>query len=155
MLVQQALGHLAHDTGPAGRDLAMEKVDDTLAAADQDGVAVGQVREARAALENNQPERARVLLQGSITEALAALPPATGEETGTTVVDHPATGRNGPLGRDWAGLVLSMLLVVGGLALARYFRPVDSIRVLRRGLAPGEPGSPIDLRGPVATKDAR
>jgi len=39
-LVQQALGHLAHDASAAGIDLAMEKVDDALATRDQEGVSV-------------------------------------------------------------------------------------------------------------------
>lgn len=62
LLVQQALGHLAHDTSHEGIDLAMEKVDDALAAADQDGVAVAEVEQAKQALAAGQVAQARTLL---------------------------------------------------------------------------------------------
>ena len=44
LLVQQALGHLAHDTSHEGMALAMEKVEDALATEDQDGVDVADSR---------------------------------------------------------------------------------------------------------------
>ena len=47
VLIQQALGHLAHDGGHVGMDAAMEKVDDALAAMDHDGVDVAEVEQAK------------------------------------------------------------------------------------------------------------
>jgi hypothetical protein len=155
LLVQQALGHLAHDTSAVGITLALAKVDDALAAVDQEGVAVDQVRQARSALENAQPEQARSLLQSSIAKALAQLQPATGEMTGTKVIDQAAPGRSGSLSHSWGALVLSALLLVSGLVLARLFRPVDSVRALRRRLAPTGPTPPRHLLQPIRTKDAR
>ena len=40
LLVQQALGHLAHDTSSEGIEIAMEKTDDALGTNDQEGVDV-------------------------------------------------------------------------------------------------------------------
>lgn len=132
LLVQQALGHLAHDTSHTGIELALEKVDDALATKDQDGVAVAEVEKARLALEAGHPVQARVLLQDSIKEALRMLPPATGNGTGTTVVAPALPGRTALSGQDWGFLVVSVALLVVGLALAFRFRPHDSVRQLRR-----------------------
>ena len=135
LLVQQALGHLAHDTGPTGIDLAMEKVDDALAAEDQDGMSVTDVEQAMTALEAGDADRARALLEGSIEQALSDLPPATGEQTGTRTVPSELPGRAGSLGgEDWGLLIASTLLMLLGLWLAARFRPADSTRVLRSRL---------------------
>ncbi len=116
LLVQQALGHLAHDTTHTGIDLAMEKVDDALAAKDQDGVAVAEVKQAKAALEAMRVEQARTLLQDSIKVALRELPAATGNETGTTAVVPELPGRDGLTGLDWLllGARSSLWLLVCG-----------------------------------------
>lgn len=132
VLVQQALGHLAHDTSATGIQLALEKVDAALAVEDQEGVAVAEVKQAKSALEAGQPGRARALLQHSITEALSMLGPATGEETGTTVVVPALPGRYGLTGRDWGFLAASMVLLLAGVWMAYRFRPGDSIGELRR-----------------------
>lgn len=100
-LVQQALGHLAHDTSKEGVSLAMEKIDDALATKDQQGVDVDGLKQAQAALEAGQVDEGRALLQKSITEAVGTLKPATGEETGTTLVLSPLQGRASLTGRDW------------------------------------------------------
>jgi hypothetical protein len=131
-LVQQALGHLAHDTGRLGIELAIEKVDDALATADQAGVDVAEVEQARAALDAGEIERGRALLQRSISDAISQLPPATGEETGTSVVLTPLPGRGALAAVDWATLATSTLLVLGGVALAARFRPHESVRALQR-----------------------
>lgn len=136
ILVQQALGHLAHDTSMTGIDLAMEKVDDALAAEDQDGVAVAQVEQAKQALDAGQVGQARTLLQSSIKQALSELAPAMGEETGTTVVVPALPGRNALTGRDWGFLTASLIFLLAGLGLAFRFRPSDNIRELRRRLGP-------------------
>ena len=135
LLVQQALGHLAHDTTHVGVDLAMEKVDDALAAKDHDGVAIDQVERAKMLLEQHRPEQARVLLLSSITVALQDLPPATGEQTGTREVSHPLAGRVGSVGHSWGWLVVSILALGAGIILAARFRPRDNLGALRRELA--------------------
>ena len=140
LLVQQALGHLAHDTSHEGMDLAMEKVDDALAAKDQDGVSVQEVTQAKAALEAGQVVKARTLLQDSIKDALSELPPATGIETGTTIVSPEQPGRDGLTGQDWLFLIGSAVLVAVGAILAYRFRPRDSVATLRRQL--GDPSRP-------------
>ena len=134
LLVQQALGHLAHDTSHTGIDLAMEKVGDALAAEDHDGVAIPQVTQAKAALEAGQVESARSLLQDSIKVALSELPPAVGNETGTKLI-APRTAR--PRGPDGFGLATARGLRRPGCGRAGdafVFRPRDSVGVLRRRL---------------------
>jgi len=136
LLVQQALGHLAHDTSSVGIDLAMEKVDDALSTEDQEGMDVAGVEAGMRALEAGQVEQARALLQDSIQDALADQPPATGYDTGTTAVVSAMPGRGGLNGEDLGWLVGSFLLVGLGLVLAYRFRPRDSVRDLRGRLNP-------------------
>lgn len=142
VLVQQALGHLYHDVGPVGTADALMKVDELLAAEDQHGVAVDEVRRAKTALEAGSIAQARTLLQGSIAEAVAALKPATGIETGTTVVLGALPPRGPFTGWDWAFLLLSALAVLVGVLLAVLFRPHDSLRELRQALSPPQAASP-------------
>lgn len=139
LLVQQSLAYLAQDRGPNKVDLAMEKVDDALAAPDQVGVTVPEVMKARKALESRDIALARDLLQDSINSALKKLPPATGNETGTTVVAPDLPGRLSLTGTDWFLLVVSGVLVTVGLGLSYRFRPADSLPTLRRAL--GTPGA--------------
>jgi hypothetical protein len=141
LLVQQALAHLAHDTTHVGMELAMEKVDDALAVEDQEGVAVDEVERAKQALEVNQVDRARSLLQRSIEGALSELPPAVGEQTGTTVVAPALEGRGDLTGRDWLFLALSTVVLLAGVALAYRFRPADTVADLRRRLLAGGPNA--------------
>jgi len=133
-LVQQALGHLAHDTSPLGIGLAMEKVDDALATTDQAGVDVAEVEQAQAALDAGDVETGRTLLQQSIAEAVSHLAPATGDETGTSVVLTPLPGRGALTAVDRTVLAASALLLLAGIALAARYRPRDSVRVLQRRL---------------------
>ena len=136
VMVQQALGHLFHDSGPVGTADALMKIDEALAAADQEGVSVAEVRQAKTALEAGKTAEARVLLQGSITEAVAALKPAIGEETGTRVMLGPLPPRGTLSGTDWAFLVLSLLVALVGAVLAILFRPRQDVRELRHSLSP-------------------
>lgn len=138
-LVQQALGHLAHDSSDEGAMLAMEKIDDVLAAEDQDGVDVAQVDQARAALMTGDVPAGQALLQSSITEALAELTPAVGEETGTTVVLEELPGRADLSENDFLFLAVSVLLLVVGALMAWRFRPADTVRELRTTLADASP----------------
>ena len=157
VLVQQALAHLVHDSGPGGVELAMEKVDDTLRTEHQEGVDVAGVRAGMEALGAGRVAQARALLEDSITEALAQRPPATGYETGTGVVSPPLPGR-GPLsGGDWA--VLLVAAAVGGLGvwLSVRFRPHDSVGALRLLLGPksATPSEPHRATRARARRSAR
>jgi len=133
LLVQQALGHLVHDPGNIGP--ALEKIDAALAAPDQDGVSVAELEQAKAALQTGNSTQGRVLLQESISVALSTLRPATGEETGTTVLLDPLPPRSGLTGADWGILTVSMLAVLTGLVLAYMFRPAENVHELRLLLA--------------------
>lgn len=136
VLVLQALGHLAHDATMNGMEPVMEKIDDALKTKDQQGVAVAELEQAKAALEAGQVEQGRALLQKSITEAISQLKPAIGEETGTTVVPRPLPGRGSLAGGEWGFLVVSVLLLLLGVGLAWRFRPQDNVHELRRRLDP-------------------
>lgn len=132
LLVQQALGHLAHDTSHEGMTLAMEKIEDALATEDQEGVDVATLEQAKTALEAEQIDPARTLLQASITQALSGLPPATGEETGTTVIEPALDTRDGMSRSDWSLIAFSLLALLAGVLLAFRFRPADTVGELRR-----------------------
>lgn len=143
LLVQQALGHLAHDTNAEGVALAMEKVDDALKTADQEGVDVKELQRARATLESGDAAQGKTQLTQAISEALSQLPPATGEETGTTTVPSALPGRGALSGRDWMFLAVSVLLLGLGGGLAWRFRPRDNLRHLRAQLgARSAPATP-------------
>lgn len=134
VIVQQALSYLVNDPSPAGTAKALEKVDAVLTAEDQDGVAVADVQQAKTALTAGDTTTARTLLQGSIEEAVAALKPAVGEETGTTIMVAPYVSQ-GPLSvTGWVFLVLSVLLAIGGTVMAVRYRPRESMRDLRRDI---------------------
>ena len=131
LLVQQALGHLAHDTSMSGIDLAMEKVGDALETDDQEGVDVAELEQGRAVLETGDIGQARMLLQGSIEQATAALHPATSMQTGTHEVALELPGRPELRPQDWVLLAASALTLVLGAWLAFLSRPPDTIRALR------------------------
>jgi len=135
LLVQQALGHLEHETNHEGIALAMEKVDDALAAEDQEGVDVAVLEQAMQALDVGQVDNAKALLQNSIEEAVSDLMPATGQETGTTVILPALPGRGDLSGRDWSFLGTSVLCLLLGALLAYRFRPADTVGELRSRLA--------------------
>jgi hypothetical protein len=134
VFVQQALGHLAHDTSTTGIADAEASVGDALSATDQEGVDVAMVTQAQAQLAGGQVVVAQQSLQQSITAAVTALTPATGEETGTTVVGEPMPGRDSLTGTDWTFGAVSLLLLVAGVGLAAFFRPAQNLAQLRRGL---------------------
>ena len=136
LLVQQALGHLAHNPTSAGIMLAMEKIDDALKTKDQAGVNVIQLQQARASLEAGQIKQGQALLQLSISQAMNHVKPASGEQTGTMIVLNPLPGRSGFTGGDWGFLILSILLLLLGAALAWRFRPPENVRALRQRFDP-------------------
>jgi len=147
VLIQQALAHLAHDTGHTGMSAAIAAVDDALAATDQQGVDIAQVKQAKTALQADQVTSARELLQQSITGAVNQLGPATGEQTGTKLVLTPLRGRGDLTGQDWGFGSAALLLALAGIALALRFRPADNLTQLRRRLGarapvPASPASP-------------
>ena len=153
ILVQQALGHLAHDKTSNGMDSAMEKIGDVLKTKDQAGVNIAEVQQAKTALEAGQAVQAQALLQHSITEAVSKLMPATGEETGTKVVLDGLPGRGALGGAGWALLAASLLFLVLGGGLAYRFKPADTVGQLRERL--GNPTHPQVAVQPVApSKDA-
>lgn len=133
VLIQQALGYLGHD-GAAGIEPAMEKVDDALSAPDQEGVDRSLLEQGRAALEARDVAGAENTLQTSITAAVSHLMPATGVETGTTIIAPDLPGRRALTGQDWVFLAVSVALVVLGVALAALFRPEEPLRVIRAHL---------------------
>ena len=133
VLVQQALGHLAHE-GALASDAAMEKVDDALATTDQEGVDVALVQQAEDALKAGDVSKAQDLLQRSIAVAVSSLKPAVGEHTGTSTVLSDLPGR-GPLTTlDWGLLGISALIAAVGAGLAVRLRPPDTLRALRTRL---------------------
>jgi len=134
VLVQQALGHLAHDKTASGMDAAMEKIGDVEKTKDQAGVNIAEVEQAKAAMEAGKAVEAQTLLQHSITEAVSKLMPAVGEETGTKVVADPLPGRGSLGGTGWAFLAASLLLLVLGGGLAYRFKPADTVGELRERL---------------------
>lgn len=159
-IVQQAVGYLANDASAGGTAKALMKVDEALAVPDHEGVAIPQVQLAKTALEAGKVADGRKLLQASITTALASLKPATGEETGTSIVTDPWLGRAQLSGGDWALLTLSLLIGIAGLALAVVLRPRDSLRGLLEGLSPrasaqGTPRSPRSPRLPRLPRSPR
>lgn len=144
LLVQQALAYLAQDSGPEGTEMAMEKVGDALETEDQDGVDVTGLRLGQEALEAGNSGEAHALLQESIGEALAELPPATGTETGTRLVPSPLPGR-GPLdAADALALALCIAVAGVGVWLSVRFRPPEGLDALRRlmGAEPAPQGHP-------------
>lgn len=136
VIVQQALSYLVNDTGPDAAAQALMKVDEALAAEDQEGVDVDQVRQAKSALEAGQFDEGRTLLQGSIAAALSVLGPATAEETGTSVVLGPLQPRAVLTGWDIGFLILSLVMAFTGIALAILFRPRQTLRDLRHVVRP-------------------
>lgn len=134
VMVQQALGHLAHDPGPKGVAAAEAKIQEALSATDQEGVDVALVRKAQAALTAGQMEVAQQTLQKSIADAVAQLKPASGEQTGTTVVGEPLPGRGSLTGAAWTLGGVSLLLLLAGVGLALWFRPAENLAQLRRRL---------------------
>lgn len=157
VFVQQALGHLAHDQGPTGVAAAKAKIQETLSAKDQEGVNVALVRQAQTSLAAGRTAAAQQSLQKSIADAVSALKPAKGEETGTTIVGEPLPGRGSLTGADWMLAVVSLLLLGAGVGFALRFRPAENLAQLRRRLTatpatgavptPGPPPSPGTSQG--------
>ena len=141
LLVQQALGHLAHDSSAEGIEVAMEKVVDAMETDNQEGVDVPTLERGMAALETGDVKGSRRLLQESITEAMHNQQPATGMQSGTTIVRPELPGRSGVTAEAWAFLAAALIAVLLGAWLTFRFRPRDSIRGLRTRLAGSDDSS--------------
>lgn len=147
-MVQQAISFLANEPDAKGTSEALVRVDDALNAEDQDGVDIPVLEQAKAALNAGNADGARPLLQSSIKAAVASLKPATGDETGTTIVVPPLR-RNGSLsGSDWVLLILSLFVAVGGAVFSYRLRPPENLGALGndiravRALIPNQSSTP-------------
>jgi hypothetical protein len=134
VMVQQAIAYLVNEPGPKGTAEALVRVDNALAAKDQDGVDVPTVAKAQAQLKAGNADAARPLLQDSISAAIAALKPAVGDETGTTTVVSPLQGNGALTGMDSVLLILSVVVALGGAGLAYLFHPRENLAALGRDI---------------------
>jgi hypothetical protein len=134
VMVQQAISYLVNQPGPKGTAEALVRVDNALAAKDQDGVNVAALQLAKADLTAGNTDAARALLQNSISEAVAALKPATGEQTGTKIVVPPFQGTASLSGMDWVLLILSGLAALGGAVLVYLLRPKENLDAIGRNI---------------------
>lgn len=148
LLVQQALGHVAHDTSMGGIDAAMEKVQDALDTKDQEGVDVSELEQGMSALQAGDVDQARRPLQDSIATAPEALASRFGQpdcdahrragaprsvRMAHPGLDLPARAVRRPADRSW---------------LAYLFRPQDKLRNLRSMLGgSGTAASPAASQG--------
>jgi hypothetical protein len=135
VIVQQALSYLVIEPDTMGASKALPKIEELLAAEDQDGVDVSKVNEAKVALTSGDVAAGRALLQDSITEAVTALKPAVGEETGTTTVVGPYPPQGALTLFDWVILALSVIVLAAGFALAAALRPRESLRELSHDIS--------------------
>ena len=133
-MVQQAISYLVNQPEPKGTAEALVRVDNALAAKDQDGVNVAILQQAKADLTAGNTDAARPLLQNSISEAVAALKPATGEQTGTKTVVPPFQGDGSLSGMDWVLLILSGLAALGGAVLVYLLRPKENLDAIGRNI---------------------
>jgi hypothetical protein len=137
VLVLQAIGFITNK--PGDMDDVNDKVNDALEAPDKEGVDIAQVQAAKDALDKGDMDQARSLLQKSLT-AGAPMTGAKGEETGTTTVHDSLNTRGHLAGGDWVLLVISVLVLALGGWLSLRFQPADTVRALRRRLAPPPTG---------------
>lgn len=128
VLVLDALTYLANK--PANyMDEVTDKVGDALEAPDTAGVNLTKVQAAERALKSNDMMRARSLLQASLNPMTG---PVTGEDPGTTTMPDPLSVHTG---WNHSGALIGALsaaaAVLGGLVLARRWRPSMPLRALR------------------------
>ncbi|MFF4550737.1 hypothetical protein [Streptomyces sp. NPDC001435] len=137
VLVEQAVALIAND---AYEDQVAERVDDALMAPHKEGVDLTKVRKAQDLIE--QPGygaavsgQVKGLLLDSLGGKLPSAPksgrPATGDETGTSVVlDEFRPARGISDGGDAVLLGLGAAAIGGGLWLSRRLRPPHTLREL-------------------------
>lgn len=136
--VQQALSYLVNDHSSMGNSDALMKVNDALAAQDAGGVNLGEVREAKTDLLAGNTASARTLLQKSIRNVVAKLPPAVGDETGTTVMVAPFVQPAPLTGTGLIFLALSLIVAAVGGLLSTRLRPREGLRDLSRDILGAE-----------------
>lgn len=153
VLVLQSISLIAND---GGAEAAAEKLTDALGAPEKEGTDLGKVEQALALIEGSAPgsagapalARAREILVSAIAVRPATgygeipeprmvgedvSPYARGADTGTVVVlDGMTPARGISDGGDVVLLGLAVLMVIAGVALSRRWRPIDTIRELRR-----------------------
>lgn len=153
VLVLQSISLIAND---GGAEAAAEKLVDALEAPEKEGTDLGKVEQALALIEGSAPgsagapalARAREILVSAIAVRSATgygeipepgmvgedeAPFATGADTGTVVVlDGMTPARGIRDGGDAVLLGLAVLMVIAGVVLSRRWRPMDTIRELRR-----------------------
>jgi len=129
-----------------------ERIADSLAAPDTEGVDLGLVEQAAAALAGGDLRRTRDLLQSSIgagpyvgtgvpepiregSGQPGAPAYAVGAQTGTVVVLDPYEPGSGPDRGELILLLLSAAAIVAGALLSWRARPADTVRQLRRAAA--------------------
>ena len=137
VLVEQAVSLIANN---AYEDQVAERIEDALMAPHKEGVTLSKVREAQDRIEQPGYSAAvgrqvkRLLLDslgGKMPSAPKAGRPATGEETGTSVVlDELKPARGVSDGGDAVLLGLGAAAVGGGLWLSRRLRPPHTLREL-------------------------
>ena len=137
VLTEQAIALIANG---ADEDQVAERIEDALMAPDKEGVTLSTVREAQELVE--QPgygtavvRQVRGLLLDSLGGKLPSAPeagrPATGEETGTSVVlDEFRPERGISDGGDAVLLGLGAAAIGGGLWLSHRLRPPHTLREL-------------------------
>ena len=133
-MVQQAISYLVNQPGAKGTAEALVRVDNALVAKDQDGVDVATLQQTKADLTAGNTDAARPLLQDSISAAVAALKPATGEQTGTKIVVPPFEGTASLSSMDWVLLILSGLAALGGAVLVYLLRPKENLDAIGRDI---------------------
>lgn len=149
-LVRQAIALIVNT--PKNRMAIEDKVNDALTSKRPEGVNLELVTEAKTALGAGNLHRARALLEVAIgarphmtsAEVLpipqTAGPPGgaevaglvTGAESGTNVAADALAARRRFDAGTWLALAATLIVALGGVALAVRYRPPVSVRSLRR-----------------------
>lgn len=144
MLVEQAIALIANE---GGDERVSERIQDALAAPDQEGVDQAPLNQALALIEapGEDPaatQQARTLLLDSLGGELPSAPApgeqAVGTETGTSVILDPFRPERQIT--EVSGIVLAVLslaAIVAGMLLARRLRPPHTLRYLTHQSSPG------------------
>ncbi|MGC5041154.1 hypothetical protein ACPXCS_37300 [Streptomyces sp. DT190] len=137
VLTEQAIALIANG---ADEDQVAERIEDALMAPDKEGVQLSTVREAQELVEQpgysaSVDRQVRGLLLDSLGGKLPSAPengrPATGDETGTSVVlDEFRPERGISDGGDAVLLGLGAAAIGGGLWLSHRLRPPHTLREL-------------------------
>ena len=119
---------------PGDHEAILDKVKDAQEAQDRAGVDLELVARAQVALDDEDIHRARSLLERSVgarphrgsgepAKIREVAPPPQGAEPGRAIPTNAVAGRRGFPASDWAILLASIALGVGGIGLAYRYRP--------------------------------